>query len=120
MLQELLRGPRDRRSRTWAAVAGFFLCSTIAGPLLAQATGSEEPEGRSDRLTVGMILDWETVNDPRISPDGSQIVFTRRWVDQMEDEWESALWIMRADGSRQRFLAQGSSARWSPGGPRLA
>ena len=76
MSQELLRGPGDRRSTSWAAVTGFFLCSTIAGPLLAQASGSEEPEGRSDRLTVEKILDWETVSDPRISPDGSQIVFT--------------------------------------------
>jgi len=120
MSQELLRGPGDRRSTSWAAVTGFFLCSTIAGPLLAQASGSEEPEGRSDRLTVEKILDWETVSDPRISPDGSRIVFTRRWVNQMEDDWESALWIMRADGSRQRFLAKGSSARWSPDGTRVA
>jgi Tol biopolymer transport system component len=34
-----------------------------------------------------------------ISPDGKAIVYTRRWVDKVNDKWESAIWIMDADGS---------------------
>jgi dipeptidyl aminopeptidase/acylaminoacyl peptidase len=41
-------------------------------------------------------------------------------VNQLEDRWESELWIMNADGSKQRFLVKGSSPRWSPDGTRLA
>lgn len=49
-------------------------------------------------LEVADYLDFEQVNDAQISPDGSQIVYTRRWVDQKLDRWSSALWIMDADG----------------------
>ena len=40
-------------------------------------------------LTVGRYLDYETVLDPRVSPDGSQVIFTRRSVDKMKDSFES-------------------------------
>lgn len=59
------------------------------------------------------------VNDARISPNGRQVIYTRRWVDQKTDNWASALWIMDADGSRHRFLIDGSNARWSPSGDRI-
>lgn len=48
-----------------------------------------------------------------------QVVYTRRWVNQKTDRWASALWIMNGDGSRQRFLVEGSDARWSPTGDRI-
>src|SRR5881394_1246364 len=84
------------------------------------APGAAAQETASDTLlTVDHYLDWEQVADPRISPDGSQIIYTRRWVNKVEDKWESALWIMSADGSRQRFLVKGSNARWSPDGTRI-
>ncbi len=74
----------------------------------------------SDRLTLDLYLEWESVRDPRISPDGEQLIYTRRWIDKMSDRWESSLWIMNVDGSRNRFLTEGSSARWSPDGNRIA
>jgi dipeptidyl aminopeptidase/acylaminoacyl peptidase len=85
----------------------------LPGPLAAQETASDT------LLTVSHYLDWEQVSDPQISPDGAQISYTRRWVNKLEDKWESALWTMNADGSRQRFLAKGSNARWSPDGGRI-
>ena len=33
---------------------------------------------RTDRLTLDLYLEWEQVADPQVSPDGLQIVFTRR------------------------------------------
>lgn len=78
-------------------------------------------ERQSDSLfTVEKYLDYEQVSDPQISPDGSQIVYTRRYVNKMEDRWDASLWIINADGSRNRFLAKGSSPRWSPDGSRVA
>jgi Tol biopolymer transport system component len=41
-------------------------------------------------------------------------------VNRIEDRWESALWMVSADGSRNRFLAKGSNAVWSPDGTRIA
>src|SRR5205809_775966 len=94
-----------------AILMAFLL---VPRSLTAQETASDT------LLTVQHYLDWEQVSDAQISPDGVQIVYTRRWVNKLEDKWESALWIMSADGSHQRFLAKGSNARWSPDGTRIA
>src|SRR5512145_1128187 len=83
-----------------------------------QAPSSEAD--RSDRITLDLYLELETASDPQISPDGTQVIYTRGWVDKMNDRRESALWIMNADGSRNRFLTKGSGARWSPNGDRIA
>ncbi len=70
-------------------------------------------------LAVADYLEFERVADPQISPDGEQVIYTRRYVDQQKDRWAPALWIMDVDGSRQRFLVEGSHARWSPSGDRI-
>ena len=49
-------------------------------------------------------MDMESVSNPRISPDGSKIVYTRGWVDKVNDRRESSLYMMNADGSRKRAL----------------
>ena len=53
----------------------------------AIATSARAQEKPSDTLlTVGRYLDYETVSDPQPSPDGSQVIFTRRFVDKMKGE----------------------------------
>ena len=96
------------RVLSWMIVVVLFLPAAAA----AQA--------QNRKLSLDLYLDMEEVADPQISPDGKQIVFTRRWVDKLNDKWEPALWIMNVDGSRQRSLIKGSSARWSPDGTRIA
>jgi len=91
----------------------------IVGLICASMTIAFATEHESEHLEVADYLEMEQVSDPQISPDGEQIVYTRRYVDRMNDSWHSALWIMDADGSRQRFLVDGSNARWSPDGTRL-
>src|SRR5216117_307341 len=93
----------------------------IFAVLLAPITTLRAQETASDTLlTVNHYLDWEQVADPQVSPDGSQILYTRRWVNKIEDRWDAGLWIMNADGSKNRFLVKGSNARWSPDGTRIA
>jgi dipeptidyl aminopeptidase/acylaminoacyl peptidase len=76
---------------------------------------------QSKKLTLDLYMEMEEVAEPQISPDGKQIVYTRRWVDKVNDRHASALWIMHADGSRNRRLLEGGSgARWSPDGTRIA
>ena len=96
---------------------GVWLSSVM---LLLGSSAAVAQETASDTLlTVQHYLDMEAVADPQISPDGAQIIYTRRWINRMEDRWESALWIMSADGSKNRFLVEGSHARWSPDGTRI-
>jgi len=94
--------------------ARWMLLLVLCLPLIAAAQAQEK------KLSLDLYLEWEEVSDPQISPDGRHIVFTRRWVDKLNDKWESALWLMNADGSHQRFLVKGSSLRWSPDGTRIA
>src|SRR2546423_15345510 len=96
-----------------------FLAALLVVPLPLPAVAASQETASDTLLTVNHYLDWEQVADPQASPDGSQIIYTRRWVNKLEDKWESALWIMNADGSHQRFLVKGSSARWSPDGTRI-
>jgi len=96
-------------NRIWLTLLAF-----AATPALAQEKASDT------LLTVTRFLDYETVSDPQPSPDGSQVIFTRRSVDRMKDQFETGLWMMNADGSRLRFLVKGSSPVWSPDGTRIA
>ena len=100
-------------------IAGLLYAGT--GKPAAQASqDNSHDKAKSDRLTLDLYLDMETVSDPQLSPDGAQILYTRGWIDKVNDKRESALWIMNTDGSRNRFLAKGSNARWSPSGDRIA
>jgi dipeptidyl aminopeptidase/acylaminoacyl peptidase len=102
-------------------VASFAaLLAVCLRPILTPTLVAAQ-EVRSDALlTVDHYLDFEQVSDPKISPDGKQVIYTRRWVNVLEDKWESALWLMNADGSHNRFLVKGASAEWSPDGNRIA
>src|SRR5688572_14351109 len=94
------------------------LLLAVSLPAVLPLRAQERPS--DTLLTVGRYLDYETVLDPRVSPDGSQVIFTRRSVDKMKDSFESTLWIMSADGGRLRFLSKGSNPVWSPDGSRIA
>jgi len=74
----------------------------------------------SKKLSLDLFLDWEYALNPQISPDGSQIVYTRRWTDKVNDKYENDVWIMNADGSRHRFLLKGASPVFSTDGKRIA
>lgn len=77
----------------------------------------------ADTFTLENVFDLEYATDPRISPDGRQVVYVRNFMDIMDDRRRSNLWIINADGSRHRPLTSGNqnnfSPRWSPDGDRL-
>ena len=88
--------------------------------IVATATLGAQEKKADTLLTVDKYLDFEQVGEPRVSPDGSQIIYTRRWVNKLEDRFESSLWIMNVDGAKNRFLTTGGGAVWSPDGTRIA
>ena len=87
--------------------------------VMAAQNATTQNNVANDRLNLDLYWEYETVSDPQLSPDGAQIIYTRGWIDKINDKRESSLWIMNADGSRNRFLVRGSGARWSPSGDRI-
>ena len=90
----------------------FSVCLVLA---LSTLLGQE-----NKRLSLEHYMDMESVSNPQISPDGSRIIYTRGWIDKVNDRRKSSIWIMNADGSRNRHFIDGGGARWSPDGTKIA
>ncbi len=75
-------------------------------------------------ITETDLLKFTWIADPQISPNGSAVAFTRVVVNEKDDDYETSLWLVPADGSAEpRPLTAGtrdSSPRWSPDGRSLA
>ena len=75
--------------------------------LLSLTSSYASAQAPMTKLSLESYLDMESVSDPRISPDGVRIAYARGWVDRTNDRHESSIWIMDADGGRNRFLVDG-------------
>jgi dipeptidyl aminopeptidase/acylaminoacyl peptidase len=75
-------------------------------------------------LETETYFEMESVGAPQISPDGQFIIFTRGWVDKINDQSRSNVWITDIDGKRIRELTHGNwrdySPIWSPDGKKIA
>lgn len=103
-----------RRLVALGAVVLFTAASTFG------SRGAENP-GKVFQLID--LFNLETASDPRISPDGTRVVYVRNFSDIMKDRKRSNLWIVDFEGTDSRPLTTGnesdSSPRWSPDGKRL-
>ena len=136
-MREKTRSPASSRpfgrpaARPWAlglALSGALALLVSAGPLPAQEPdaghGARSLDAATgDRFQAMDVFHLEWAGDPRISPDGSRVVYVRSGFDVMEDGRRSDLWLVDADGTRHRPLTTGEggegSPRWSPSGDRL-
>jgi len=69
------------------------------------------------------VFELESASSPRLSPNGKKVVYVRNTFDMKTDRKKSRLWVVGADGSDHRPLANGAgnehSPRWSPDGTRV-
>ncbi len=70
------------------------------------------------------VFDLQHVSNPKISPDGKKIIYSRNSFDIMKDRKTSELWIINSDGTGSRKLTNlsngESQACWSNDGKRVA
>jgi dipeptidyl aminopeptidase/acylaminoacyl peptidase len=96
----------------------------IANALLigfAWAASAQAADPAAAKLfTVGRYLELQAAYSPQVSPDGTQVVYTRSLIDVQKDKPEQELWIVGIDGKNHRSLGKGSGAVWSPDSKSIA
>lgn len=89
-----------------------IVCTGLKGALVAQT--SNHP------FSVHDMLAMKRISEPRVSPDGSRVVFTLRTTDLERNRGLTDIWMVGADGSGLRRLtsheASDHSPAWDPGG----
>jgi dipeptidyl aminopeptidase/acylaminoacyl peptidase len=71
-------------------------------------------------LSLEHYEDYEWASNPRLSPDGKQVLYSRSWINLVDDKRETDLWIMNNDGTMNRFFLKGSNGKWSSDGNKIA
>jgi dipeptidyl aminopeptidase/acylaminoacyl peptidase len=105
------------RATAAAALLGLALGGSLLTPTALPAA---ETRAEKRPITETDIFQFVWVADPRISPDGKQVVFTRVTANKKKDGYDTALWIVPTDASQppRPFTAgpRDSAPRWSPDG----
>lgn len=121
-----ITSPFIRRLAGALLVVAALLAAPGAAQLVARPGGpvaGSEAAGDTALFTIDDALDLVRVTDPRISPDGSRVVYTRETPDWEHNDRKSRLWMVRADGSDPKpFTSEegDAQARWSPDGRWIA
>jgi dipeptidyl aminopeptidase/acylaminoacyl peptidase len=100
-------------------------CRVAVSALAVLLLLSLPAEGQTRRVvTLDDVLDLVQVSAPRMSPDGSRVLFTRAEIKEWKDNKRvPTIWIANADGSNQyQFLGSDKdrSPQWSPDGTHVA
>ena len=75
-------------------------------------------------MTARDLFALKIVNDPQVAPDGRRVVFTVTELDEAENCYRAALWLVDLSDGTQRKLTSGRARdgqpRWSPDGAAIA
>ena len=99
--------------RRLIGISLVLIAACMVAVAIASANGKRH-------ITDDQYLDWEWVSGPELSPDGTQIAYSHRWVDKINDKYETDIWLVNVDGTKNRFLVKGGSPQWAPDGRRIA
>jgi len=101
-----------------------WMVPVLAALILVAWSGTPGRAGEGRLLVKETFMEMESIRNPDISPEGRLILFSRSWVDKMNDRYRSNLWLADVEGKRIRELTHGdwrdSSPVWSPDGKKIA
>ena len=101
----------------------LFLFFFALGLVIVPSIFASE-QNKAKLLDTESFMEIEALGNPEISPDGRNIIFTRTWVDKVNDRSNSNLWIVDVEGKKARELTPGnwrdSAPVWSPDGKKVA
>ncbi len=114
---------KTNRLIQWLVILSAVITTSTSVAKEKQATDST-----NQNHYQGMdVFDLEFVSDPRISPNGKQVIYALNSNEIMTDTTKSNLWIVDVENNNNNYnnrpLLSGkssySSARWSPQGDRI-
>ena len=94
-----------------------LLAANAHAPLAGQESAG--PGGADRAFTVDDAIDLVRVSGPRLSPDGSRVLFTRSELDWDKNRRVGRIWVVGADGGNARPFTSSPDDRspeWSPDG----
>jgi dipeptidyl aminopeptidase/acylaminoacyl peptidase len=96
-----------------------LLLGVTATPLFGQSSAAKRG------VTAEDYFSFELVSDPRISPDGSHVVYVVSRVDRAQNRRVPSIWMAPTDGSAPAHVLvdeswSPSTPRWSPDGATVA
>jgi dipeptidyl aminopeptidase/acylaminoacyl peptidase len=110
------------------ATGSLLLGCLLATPNRAYPQGLSEintqAAGGKRGITEKDLFNFTWITDPQLSPDGSQVAFTRVVVDQGRSGYETSIWTVATKGDespvRMTNGKDDANPRWSPDGRRIA
>ena len=92
--------------------------------LLFAACAATTALAAPSRFTPADWWQWREMGDPRINPDGTDVVYSERFADRAADALGCNLWTVSAKGGAPRALTTGAwcdfEPRWSLDGSKIA
>lgn len=98
-------------------LAVLITATALIAPAPSRAAHAQQ--AAESTLTIDEVIDMVRVSSPQISPDGSRVLFVRNELDWAENERNSRIWVVGADGRGARPFTGSKddrSAEWSPDG----
>src|SRR5467141_2680809 len=90
----------------------------------AQETGKGAKAPASTTPTIDQSLEWKSVFNPRISPDGKRVVYEVQKANGEENAFDRSLWIVDTVTGESHALTSAkkssTNAAWSPDGKWIA
>src|SRR5437879_1759726 len=103
-----------------ALAAGRFFVATA----VAQEPEKTVPPAASTTPTIDQSLEWKTVFNPKISPDGKRVVYEVQKANWEENAFDRNLWIVDIATGESHALTSAkkssSNPAWSPDGKWIA